>query len=129
MTTPWNERTCAFCGIGSKAYISIRIDVPNPEAPPEYSYTETDMCKKCWAEMGIKAAFEHNREIREVAGVEQEKEEANARLIATAPDLLKAAEALIIWCLRQTLVQTLGEPQEVIRLKEIIAKAKGEADV
>ena len=78
MTSRWNERCCSFCGIGSQAYISIRIDMPDPEAPPEYGYTETDMCKKCWREMGIEAAFGHNRAIREVAGVEQEKGEADA---------------------------------------------------
>ena len=72
MSVKWHEKTCPFCGEGSKVYISICIDMPDPEAPPEYNYTEMNMCNMCWLGMGIKPAFTHNREVRDFAGVEHE---------------------------------------------------------
>ena len=83
----WDKETCAFCGTRPEmfdsegrppgVYIVIRIDMPDPQLPPEYAYTEMAMCKACWLEMGIEPAFEHNREIRACAGVvlEDVKEE------------------------------------------------------
>ncbi len=68
----WHELTCNFCGNETKGhiYISIRIDLPDPEAEEEFQYTQTDLCKKHWDMLGVDTAFEHNESIREVAGIE-----------------------------------------------------------
>lgn len=52
--------------------------------------------------------------------------EANARLIASAPDLLAACEALVSWY--RVNEPGLGTPPEVGKAEQAIAKAKGEAD-
>jgi hypothetical protein len=55
--------------------------------------------------------------------------EANARLIAAAPDLLKAleiAEDMLKQCMKQTHF-TLGACGNMTKISEIIAKAKGAA--
>ena len=57
----WKKKTCNICGIGSRAYISISIEVPDGG---DYPYTTTDLCLKCWREYGIEAAIEHNEGCR-----------------------------------------------------------------
>ena len=68
----WDNKTCDFCGIGHRAYIVILLDLPDPQCPPEFAYSETALCLMHWQEIGIKAAFEHNRELRDIAGIEHE---------------------------------------------------------
>lgn len=59
----FNSKACNFCGIhGDKVYISICIRLNEVET---YPYTETDMCRKCWDEIGIDGALQHNIGIQE----------------------------------------------------------------
>ena len=59
----FNKMTCNFCGVNNPVFISIMIATDDGS---EYPYTQTDMCKSCWQEFGINAAFEHNSEIKEI---------------------------------------------------------------
>lgn len=65
MATPWRSKTCNFCGTGSKVFIEINVNIPDDKS--EHPYTQTAMCWECWGELGINAAFIHNRMISEEA--------------------------------------------------------------
>jgi hypothetical protein len=65
----WKDMTCNFCGAGTHAVVSIRIEIP--ESKNEYPFTQTDLCLKCWNKMGLVSAIQHNEDIcRECEGVE-----------------------------------------------------------
>ncbi len=54
-------------------------------------------------------------------------QEANARLIAAAPDLLEALEAMVAdWGKLASVVKPLGEESSLRKARAAIAKAKGE---
>ena len=57
----WNKKCCSICGHGPPVYISICITTVNDDE--QFPYTQTDLCKKCYAEYGIESAFDHNREM------------------------------------------------------------------
>lgn len=63
--------------------------------------------------------------------VKVEGSEANARLIAAAPDLLAAMEALVDWSLLRSDWLQAGQPHPenhpISKARAAIAKAKGEA--
>ena len=58
----WRRKSCCICGVGSEVYISISIATGEDE---EFPYTQTDLCKKCWDEHGVRCAIEHNKECME----------------------------------------------------------------
>ena len=57
----WKKKCCCICGVGVEAYISISIATGGDDLFP---YTQTDLCKSCFDEVGIEAAINHNDEIR-----------------------------------------------------------------
>lgn len=60
----FDRKCCNYCGIhGDKVFISISIRLDIKKEGFEFPYTETDMCKKCWDEIGIEGAFQHNKNI------------------------------------------------------------------
>ena len=63
----WRGMTCSFCGTTRPHEVYISILIATDDSESEYPYSQTDMCRQCWEEHGIDAAFEHNRNCREVA--------------------------------------------------------------
>lgn len=70
MSIKWNEKVCSICGAGSKVFIVILLDLPDPQLPPADAYSEMALCVKHWRELGLQPAVEMNRELRACAGIE-----------------------------------------------------------
>lgn len=68
----WHNKTCSICGVGSACYISISISVPHGH---DYPYSQTDLCRECWAKYGITAALDHNAQCRDICGIEETPDE------------------------------------------------------
>lgn len=54
------------------------------------------------------------------------EEQANARLIAASPDLLKALENIEIWMSQDGPIDRMGYDCELASIRAAVAKAKGE---
>lgn len=77
----WQARTCMFCGDGPEAFVYVQISLGledigvieraalEEDGYGEFPFTDFTMCRRCFDEHGLTAAFNHNNATRGDLGI------------------------------------------------------------